>query len=77
MNKARKVGNSEKSLVTFRLDSQTYALPIEPLVQIIEMVTITPIPQINSSVEGMINLRGTAVPVVNLGRHFGLPDTRL
>ena len=33
MNEAQKATNSEKSLVTFRLGPQTYALPIEPLVQ--------------------------------------------
>ena len=80
MNEALKPENSEdwydqQSLVTFRLGRQTYALPIEPLAQIIEMVTITPIPHLNSSVEGMINVRGTAVPVINLGRHFGLQNT--
>jgi purine-binding chemotaxis protein CheW len=64
-------------LVTFRLGRQTYALPIEPIVQIVEMVTITPIPQINHSVEGVINLRGAAVPVVNLRRHLGLPEAQL
>jgi len=64
-------------LVTFRLDRQTYALPIEPIVQIIEMVAITPIPQVNPAVEGVINVRGTAVPVVNLRCHLGLPEAKL
>lgn len=69
--------NSHHVLMTFRLDRRTYALPIEPIVQIIEMVTITPIPQVNHSVEGVVNVRGTAVPMVSLCRHLGLPDTRL
>lgn len=38
------------------------------------MVTITPIPQLGSVVEGVINVHGVAVPVINLRRHFGLPD---
>jgi purine-binding chemotaxis protein CheW len=66
-----------RNLVTFRLDRQTYALPIEPIVQIIEMVTITPIPQVNHSVEGVINVRGASIPVVNLRRHLGLPEAKL
>jgi purine-binding chemotaxis protein CheW len=72
--------NSEsaiRSLVAFRLDRQTYALPIEPIVQIIEMVAITPIPQVNPAVEGVINVRGTAVPVVNLRCQLGLPEAKL
>jgi purine-binding chemotaxis protein CheW len=64
----------QRDLVAFRLGRQTYALPIEPIVRIIEMVTITPIPQVSSTVEGVINVQGAAIPVVNLRRHFGLPE---
>ncbi len=63
--------------MTFRLGTQTYALPIEPIVQIVEMVAITPIPQVDEAVEGVINVRGEAVPVVNLRRHFNLPEVPL
>ena len=59
------------SLVTFRLGRQIFALPIEPIVQIVEMVTVTPLPQASDSLEGVINVRGVAVPVINLPRHFG------
>ncbi|MGD9099239.1 MAG: chemotaxis protein CheW [Anaerolineae bacterium] len=69
--------SDQRNLVTFRLDQQLYALPIEPIVQIIEMVTITPIPQIEGAVEGVINVRGTPVIVVNLRRHLGLPPVHL
>jgi len=62
-------------LVTFRLGRQVYALPIEPIQQIIEMVTITPVPQVRSSVEGVINYHGTTVPVVNLREHLGIAKT--
>jgi purine-binding chemotaxis protein CheW len=64
----------KRTLVTFRLDRQTYALSIEPVEQIVEMVTVTPIPQVNALVQGVINVRGKAVPVVNLRRYFGLPE---
>ncbi len=75
----RQAANNEKNLpdqqglVAFRLSNQTYAMPIGSVVKIIEMVTITPIPQISSVVEGVINVRGASVPVINLRRHFGLP----
>jgi purine-binding chemotaxis protein CheW len=65
------------NLMTFRLHQQIYALPIEPIAQIILMVTIIPVPQVGDVVEGAINVRGTAVPVVNLGRHLGLPQVPL
>ncbi len=70
-------GTAQRNLVLFRLGQQRYALPIEPIVQIVPMVTITPIPQVNHSVEGVINVRGAAVPVVSLRRHMGLPATDL
>lgn len=60
-------------LVAFRLHRQSYALPIEAVEQIILMVTITPVPQVDEAVEGVINVRGRPVPMVNLGCHFGLP----
>lgn len=66
-----------RNLLAFRLGRQTYALPIEPLVQIIPMLTITPVPQLGEMVEGMINLHGMAVPVVNMRRHLDLPAAPL
>jgi len=67
----------QRNLVTFRLDRQICALPIEPIVQIIEMVSITPIPQASKVLEGVINVRGISVPVINLRRYLGLPEAAL
>ena len=61
------------TVVTFQLGRQIYALPIGSIVRIVEMVTITPIPRTNHSVEGVINYKGVTVPVVNLRRHLGQP----
>jgi purine-binding chemotaxis protein CheW len=69
--------SDQRDLVTFRLANQIYALPIEPIVRIVEMVTVTPIPQVSSAVEGVINVHGVAVPVVNLRRHFDLSPAPL
>ena len=60
--------NARRSLVTFRLGQQKYALPIEPIERIVEMVAVTPIPQVDHSVEGVINYHGKTVPAVNLRR---------
>lgn len=68
---------TRRNLVTFRLGQQTCALPIEPIVQIIPMVTITPIPQANQAVEGVINVRGKTVPVINLRHHLGIQRAAL
>jgi len=60
--------------VTFRLGSEVYGLPVAPVEQIVPMVTITPLPEIGEPVAGVINVRGTAVPVVDLRRHVGQAD---
>jgi purine-binding chemotaxis protein CheW len=66
------VSQSKSNLVTFRLNRVHYAIPIEPLQQIIEMVTITPVLKTEAWMEGVINYHGLSIPVVNLRRHFGL-----
>jgi purine-binding chemotaxis protein CheW len=71
MNSAEQ--SEQRNLLAFRLDQQMYALPVEPIVQIIPMVTITPLPQVSDTVEGVINVRGGVVPVVNMRRHLKLP----
>jgi purine-binding chemotaxis protein CheW len=64
----------EQALITFRLGFQTFGLPIEPILQVIPMVTIQPLPGVNHSVEGTINYHGRVIPVFNLRRHLGLPE---
>jgi purine-binding chemotaxis protein CheW len=60
-------------LVTFRLDKQTYALPVQCIQQIIGMVTITPFPKVDANIEGAIDYHGIAVPVANMRRLLDLP----
>lgn len=60
-------------LLTFCLDDQEYALHIANVVQVVRMVAITRAPRSPSVVEGMINVRGKVIPVVNLRQRFGLP----
>jgi purine-binding chemotaxis protein CheW len=69
--------SASHNLAVFRLDRLNYALPIEVVQQIIEMVTITPLLGVSSSVAGSINVRGAAVPVINLRRHLKLPEAKL
>jgi purine-binding chemotaxis protein CheW len=68
---------ARRNLVTFRLGRQIYALPIETIVQIIPLGAITPTPQENHTIEGVIDVRGATVPAVNLRPHLGLRKTAL
>jgi purine-binding chemotaxis protein CheW len=62
------------ALLTFKLDKQIYALPVTNVVRIIEMVTIIDLPGAPKIIRGIINLRGKAVPVMDLRHRFGLPQ---
>ncbi len=65
---------NEGQLVIFALADQLYALPIQETQEIIRMTDITRVPNTKEYVEGIINLRGSIVPVINLHRRLGLPD---
>jgi len=59
-------------LVGFRLDNEDYAIAITKIQEIILMKPITRIPQVPDFIEGLINLRGSVIPIVNLRKRFGL-----
>lgn len=59
------------ALVLFRTGRHHYALPVDRIVQLTLMVTVTSIPELRDVVDGVINVHGQAVPVVDLGRHLG------
>jgi purine-binding chemotaxis protein CheW len=71
---ARLTSDQQQYMVLFRLEQYLYAVLIEQAQQVIDMVTITPIPKVTDSVAGMINFHGETVPVINLRRHLGLAD---
>lgn len=58
--------------VGFRLGGEDYAIAITKIQEIIVMKPITRIPQVPRFIEGLINLRGSVIPVVNLRTLFGL-----
>ncbi|HID01353.1 MAG TPA: hypothetical protein EYP05_08520 [Piscirickettsiaceae bacterium] len=66
-------------LAVFRLGDEIYALDIEQVQEIIKYQPITPIPEPPQYVEGIINLRGKVIPVINLAERLGFtfePDER-
>jgi purine-binding chemotaxis protein CheW len=63
---------STSQFVGFRLDAEEYAIAITKIQEIIAMKPITRIPQVPGVIEGLINLRGSVIPIVNLRRLFGL-----
>jgi purine-binding chemotaxis protein CheW len=62
-----------RQLVTFFLGEEQFGLDIAHVREINRLMRITPVPRAPESVEGVINLRGQVVPVVDLRRQFKLP----
>lgn len=61
-----------RQFVGFRIGDEHYAIAITKIQEIILMKPITRLPQAADAVEGLINLRGNIIPVVNLRKRFGL-----
>ena len=62
----------EIQVVAFNLAKEEYAIDILAVQEIIRPTAITRVPKAPSYIEGVINLRGNVVPVVNLRHRFGL-----
>jgi purine-binding chemotaxis protein CheW len=65
---------SDVTLLTFRLAEQSYSLPIDCVEQIVDMVTVTHLPHAPAAIQGVINVHGRIVPVLDLRRRFNLPS---
>jgi len=59
-------------LVSFVVGAEEYAIPILAVQEINRMMAITRVPQSPPFVEGVINLRGKVIPVVDLRKRFGM-----
>jgi len=62
-----------EQIVVFRLANEFYGVDIGAVNTIIRMQEITKIPQTPGFVEGVINLRGSIIPVIDLRKRFALP----
>lgn len=58
--------------IVYELANEKYALKISDVYEIIKMQKITPVHNSKSFLEGVINLRGKIIPVINLPKRFGL-----
>jgi len=65
--------NPEDRILVFTLDEQRYALALPIVEQVFLMVEITPLPKDLATVQGIINVHGSLIPVYNLRRRFGIP----
>jgi purine-binding chemotaxis protein CheW len=70
---AEKQIQDSQQFLTFLLDDQEYGLEIFKIREIRGYAPITPIPNVPPHVRGVMNLRGTVLPVVDLRMKFRLP----
>ncbi len=62
--------------LVFHLDDQLYGVPVSSVREILQMVEITPLPNSPAAFQGVINLRGVIVPIVDLRRKLRLADRK-
>jgi purine-binding chemotaxis protein CheW len=61
--------------LTFKLDQEVFALDVAKVREILDFTTVTRVPQTPDFMRGVINLRGSVVPVMDLRLKFGMSTT--
>jgi purine-binding chemotaxis protein CheW len=61
--------------LTFKLDDEVFALDITKVREVLDFTTVTKVPRTPEFMRGVINLRGSVVPVVDLRLKFGMSKT--
>ena len=73
-NQEAQLKDGKIQLVIFRLENEEFGAPINSVLEISRMMDITRIPQAPGFIEGMINLRGQVIAVIDLKRQLGFPS---
>jgi purine-binding chemotaxis protein CheW len=63
------------SYITFKLGDELFAIDVAHVREVLDLSEITRVPTAPSYMRGVVNVRGSAVPVVDLRLKFGLPPT--
>ena len=61
--------------LSFKLGDEVFALDVAKVREILDFTSITKVPQTPEFMRGVINLRGSVVPVVDMRIKFGMPRT--
>lgn len=67
-------GDGGEQYVTFNVGSEVFAFPMEAVREIIRVPETLRVPLSPPTLNGVANLRGQVLPIVNLRRHFSFPD---
>ncbi len=61
--------------ITFKLGDESFAINVAQVREVLELSQITRVPTAPEYMRGVVNVRGKAIPVVDLRLKFGLPET--
>jgi purine-binding chemotaxis protein CheW len=61
--------------ITFKLGDESFAINVAQVREVLELSQITRVPSAPEYMRGVVNVRGKAIPVVDLRLKFGLPTT--
>ncbi|PCJ19087.1 MAG: chemotaxis protein CheW [Candidatus Cloacimonadota bacterium] len=64
----------EGKFLTFKINNEDYGISIRYITEIIGIQKITPLPDLEGCVKGVINLRGKIIPVIDVRIKFGLSE---
>ncbi|SMP52920.1 chemotaxis protein CheW [Desulfonatronum lacustre] len=70
-----KLSTTLRQYLTFTLDKELYAMDIAKVREVLEYTEITRVPRTPEFLRGVINVRGRAVPVVDMRLKFGMSRT--
>lgn len=76
VRKAEEQRQQELQLVVFCLQGEEFAVDIQEVREVLKITQITPLPQTLDFIEGVINLRGEVIPVVDLRKRFRITGTQ-
>lgn len=65
-----------KQYIIFRLGTESFAASIDQVVSITDAHDLSYVPNAPDYIEGLMNLRGEVLPVINLKKRFDLPQDR-
>lgn len=69
------LGESQKDLyLTFHLNDEDYGIDIFHVTEIVGILKITDVPDMPGYIKGVVNLRGSIIPVMDVRLRFGLPE---
>lgn len=68
---------ASKQLVTFQLGEDSYGIDIMRVKEIYATHPVRPIPHAPAYIEGVLNLRGEIIPIINLHKRFGIKKAEL